>query len=312
MPARALVTSALVLSTLLLSTGCAKNSKPAPPPPLRIAMVIDTSERGDAVLNDSAVAGLQATKDMLGADTALLRAETHAAYQADLTLLVDQDYDEVFAVGGATTADVTAVARHYPRRTFALVDGISQEPNVASIVFRVHEAAFLAGALAALVGKGRAPAVTSSPTDPRASALRAGFVAGARDMRAATQAPPLGASDGTNEEPAGTLYDLSGTPTFTTSAGPVHGRVLARIIERADVAVLAIAEDAASLKLPGGPAPFGLAQRGVELGLTARARSLAGAAGLAKLAELHDAIVAGTIVPPRTATQLAAYKPLAP
>jgi basic membrane protein A len=294
---RALVWGALVLSALPAVAGCAKNGAAAPgsPAPPRVALVVDGSDRGDPQLNALALKGLQSAKELLGADVASLRADTDAAYQADLTVLVDQDYDEVVAVGPAVANGLTQVARRYPRRNFALLGGVSTEPNVAGVIFRTSEGAYLAGALAATVHERGAIDVVAG-TGAAGRALANGFIAGVRALHATAQTVDSGPPGGTLVEPAGTLYENDGGLVFSTARGPVPGRVLARVVERADVAIVQIAADARSQKLPAGPAVYGIAEGGVELGLTPRARALAGTRGLAQLARLRDAIASKTLL----------------
>jgi basic membrane protein A len=303
---RALVSSALVLSAFVGLAACAKNGRP---PPLRVALVADESPLGDAALNQSAGAGIDAAHRLLGADVAILHARTIAEYRADLTLLADQDYDEVFGVGPATGGAMTQIARRYPRRNFALVGDTSVEPNVTSIVFPVQQGAFLAGVLAAEVAHGRSIEIEGGAGSPSAAALRSGFLAGLRQMGSspATGAhpPPAGTA------PAATLYGAPGAVAFETQPGPRLGAVLARVVERADVAVLLICADARSLKVPAGPTSFGIAQHGIELGLTAGGKRAAGPAGLARLAGVRAAIAAGQLSPPGSSAQLAGFKRVA-
>jgi basic membrane lipoprotein Med (substrate-binding protein (PBP1-ABC) superfamily) len=304
---RALVSSALVLSTPLALAACAKSSAP---PPLRVALVADESPLGDASLNQSATAGIAAAQRLLGAEVAIMHANSRAEYRADLTLLADQDYDEVFGVGPATGGAMAQIARRYPRRNFALVGAITDEPNVTSIVFPVEQGAFLAGVLASALAGGRAIEIDSLAGSAREAALRSGFIAGLRQSGAPAPAAAGGAA-ADDIAPAATLYATARALSFETRPGPRRGAVLARVIERADVAVLQVCGDARSLKLPAGPTSFGIAQNGVELGLTAAGKRAAGAAGLARLARVRDAIADGRLSPPGSTAQLARFTPVA-
>jgi basic membrane protein A len=305
---RALASSALVLSASLSLAACTKNAQA--PPPLRVGLVTDESPLGEAMLNQSAEAGMAAAQRLVGAEVAIMHAPTLAEYRADLTLLADQNYDEVFGVGPATGAALTVIARRYPRRNFALVGAVSAEPNVTSIVFPVQEGAFLAGVLAAEVAGGRAIEIDGDAGTANAAALRSGFIAGVRQMGGAR--PTTGAEQrAAGDAPAATLFATAGALAFATRPGPRRGAVLARVVERADVAVLQVCADARSLKLPAGPTPFGIAQHGIELGLTAGGKRAAGAAGLARLARVRDTIAAGALAPPSSAAQLARFKPVA-
>jgi basic membrane protein A len=62
----------------------------------------------------------------------------------------ERGYDLVIGVGFAQTPEIEAVARDYPKLNFAVVDGVSQLPNVASLIFKEHEGSYLVGMLAAM------------------------------------------------------------------------------------------------------------------------------------------------------------------
>jgi basic membrane lipoprotein Med (substrate-binding protein (PBP1-ABC) superfamily) len=304
---RALVSGALVLSALLGLAGCRSGA----PPPLRIALVTFDGPASDALLNASARSGLAAVRSAFGAEVVNASATSRAEFVADLTLFADEDYDEVFGSGPALATAMTEVARRYPRRNFVLLGATSPEPNVTSVEFPVEQAAFLAGALAATAARGRDIDLdVASGAPPEQAALRSGFIAGVREigharpvrLDAVVAKGPLA--------PAATLYDAGSAVAFAAFRAPRRGAVLARAIERADVAVLQISADARSQKVPAGRTSFGIAEHGVELGLTARGRRLAGQAGLARLARLSAAIADGRIVVPRTLAQLAAFKAL--
>jgi basic membrane protein A len=304
---RALVSGMLALSVLLGVAGCRSGA----PPPLRIALVTDDGETGDPPLNASARSGLEAARSALGAEVASASATSRAAFAADVTLFADEDYDEIFGAGPALAGALTEVARRYPRRNFVLLGAASPEPNVTSVDFPVEQGAFLAGALAAMTARGRDIEIdVANSVQPAQAALRNGFIAGVRqagDARpvrfhavAVAAAGPLA--------PAATLYDAGSSLAFAAVRAPRRGAVLARALERADVAVLQISADARSQKVPAGRTRFGIAEHGVELGLTARGKRVAGATGLARLARLSAEIAAGRIVVPRTPAQLAAFK----
>src|ERR1051326_2767124 len=57
----------------------------------------------------------------------------------------EREYDLIIGVGFSQTPQIEAVAKDYPNLNFAVVDGVSQLPNVASLVFKEHEGSFLVG-----------------------------------------------------------------------------------------------------------------------------------------------------------------------
>src|SRR2546430_523031 len=61
----------------------------------------------------------------------------------------ERGYDLIIGVGFAQAPIMEQVAKEYPNIHFAIVDGISNLPNVASLVFKEHEGSYLVGMLAA-------------------------------------------------------------------------------------------------------------------------------------------------------------------
>jgi basic membrane protein A len=61
----------------------------------------------------------------------------------------EREYDLIIGIGFAQTPIIESVAKDYPNIRFAVVDGVSNLPNVASLVFKEHEGSYLVGMLAA-------------------------------------------------------------------------------------------------------------------------------------------------------------------
>ena len=65
----------------------------------------------------------------------------------------ERRYDLIVGIGFAQAPIMESVARDYPHIQFAIVDGVSELPNVASLVFKEHEGSYLVGILAAMTTK---------------------------------------------------------------------------------------------------------------------------------------------------------------
>jgi basic membrane protein A len=65
----------------------------------------------------------------------------------------ERGYDLVIGVGFAQAPIMEVVAKDYPNVNFAIVDGVSQLPNVASLVFKEHQGSYLVGMIAARTTK---------------------------------------------------------------------------------------------------------------------------------------------------------------
>src|SRR3989475_10587693 len=65
----------------------------------------------------------------------------------------ERGYDLIIGVGFAQAPIMESVAKDYPNLHFAIIDGVSQLPNVASLVFKEHEGSYLVGMIAARTTK---------------------------------------------------------------------------------------------------------------------------------------------------------------
>ena len=61
----------------------------------------------------------------------------------------ERGYDLIIGIGFAQAPIIEAVAKDYPNIHFAIVDGVSELPNVARSIFKEHEGSYLVGMIAA-------------------------------------------------------------------------------------------------------------------------------------------------------------------
>ena len=61
----------------------------------------------------------------------------------------ERNYDLIVGVGFSQAPIMEVVAKDYPAIHFAIIDGVSDLPNVASLIFKEHEGSYLVGILAA-------------------------------------------------------------------------------------------------------------------------------------------------------------------
>src|SRR5436305_14100912 len=65
----------------------------------------------------------------------------------------ERGYDREIGIGFAQTPIVEEVAKDYPKIDFAIIDGVSKLPNVASLIFKEHEGSYLVRMIAARAPK---------------------------------------------------------------------------------------------------------------------------------------------------------------
>jgi basic membrane protein A len=118
-----------------------------------VGIVFDSGGKDDRSFNAAAFRGVtRAAKDF----PILLRdAEPGdpASLEPAMRAFAEVHYDLVIGIGFAQTPIVEAVAKDYPDVRFAIIDGVSNLPNVASLIFKEHEGSYLVGMIAARKSK---------------------------------------------------------------------------------------------------------------------------------------------------------------
>jgi basic membrane protein A len=166
------------------------SSKPASQ--VKVGMAYDIGGRGDKSFNDLAAAALDKAKSDLGVQVKELAAtagEAEQAKESRLTLLAQQGYNPIVAVGFAYATAVSKVVPQFPSTHFAIVDdagncsdkasgGLGVQPNVTCLLFKENESSFLVGVAAALATKTKNVGFIGGVNVPLIQKFQAGFDAG--------------------------------------------------------------------------------------------------------------------------------------
>src|SRR5262245_47750263 len=144
----------LALALGLAAAGCRDLSYAAGDPNrVHVGIVFDSGGKDDRSFNAAAFRGVtRAAKDF---PIVLRDAEPGdpASLEPAMRAFAEVHYDLVIGIGFAQTPIVEAVAKDYPDIRFAIIDGVSNLPNVASLVFKEHEGSYLVGMIAAKTTK---------------------------------------------------------------------------------------------------------------------------------------------------------------
>lgn len=157
---------ALALSLLacaFMSVSCTKKSDSSQPgaadaagkagTSIKVGLVLDKGGKDDKSFNSAAVRGTeQAVKDF-GIEVKDVESADDAAFEPALRTFAERGYPLVIAIGFSQIDAVKKVAPQFPNTHFALVDGIVEGANVASLMFAEHEGSYLVGYLAGLTTK---------------------------------------------------------------------------------------------------------------------------------------------------------------
>ena len=129
-----------------------------------IALITSAAGPNDRGYNESAIIGLEKIKQEYGINYNVVES---ADIPGSLSLLADAGYELIFSLEYNFDALITGVggmkpiAEQYPNTTFVIfndnpnlnTDGTVKHENVIVVMFDVHEASFLAGALSVMVNE---------------------------------------------------------------------------------------------------------------------------------------------------------------
>jgi basic membrane protein A len=135
------------------------------PSKVRVGIVFDIGGKDDRSFNAAAWAGANCAatgnwpdgtscqKPPLGIILRDIEPGNPTSIEPAMRAFAERGYDLIIGVGFAQAPIIESVAKDYPNIRFAIVDGVSTLPNVASLVFKEHEGSYLVGMLAAKTSK---------------------------------------------------------------------------------------------------------------------------------------------------------------
>ncbi|WP_028611757.1 BMP family lipoprotein [Paenibacillus harenae] len=97
--------------------------------------------------------GFKKAGEEFGVEVKTIESTDPAAFEQNLRATVAEDYDLIITATFQAEDALNKVAAENPDKPFAIIDTIVDQPNVRSVQFREHEAAYLMGALAGLSTK---------------------------------------------------------------------------------------------------------------------------------------------------------------
>ncbi len=174
---------AMVAAGLPLAGCRLPGAPPAEAGKVHVGIVFDSGGKDDRSFNAAAWQGvLRAAKDM---PIVLRDAEPGdpTSLEPAMRAFAERNYDLIIGVGFAQMPIVEAVAKDYPKLQFAIVDGVLDLPNVASLVFKEHEGSYLVGMIAARKSRTGVLGFVGGMDIPLIHRFATGFEEGARSIR---------------------------------------------------------------------------------------------------------------------------------
>jgi basic membrane protein A len=157
--------SIVLLSAVVLSACSPQAYAVSDPAATETGIVFDIGGKDDRSFNAAAWNGVKCAetgkwpnggdcgKPALGVVLRDVEPGTPVNIEPAMRAFAERRYDLIIGIGFAQAPIMETVARDYPQIQFAIVDGVSELPNVASLVFKEHEGSFLVGIIAAMTSK---------------------------------------------------------------------------------------------------------------------------------------------------------------
>ena len=120
---------------------------------LRVGIVFDIGGKDDKSFNAAAWEGVKRAKEELGIFLRDVEPGDPTSIEPSMRAFAERGYDLIIGVGFAQAPIMNDVASDYPNLKFAIIDGVIDLPNVASLIFKEHEGSFLVGMIAARADK---------------------------------------------------------------------------------------------------------------------------------------------------------------
>ncbi|MDZ4862328.1 MAG: BMP family protein [Gemmatimonadota bacterium] len=140
-----LLHSAISIHGLFILLGC--SGKPAETAGFRVGLVTPGSI-ADAAWNSGAYSGLEEIRDSLAVNVSHVEARTPSEQEEALRTYAAQGYNLVFGHGFEFQGAAERVSAQYPKTAFVVTSGERVQGNVSPLIFRLHEASYLAGMVA--------------------------------------------------------------------------------------------------------------------------------------------------------------------
>jgi basic membrane protein A and related proteins len=149
------VVVALLIVAALMLGACQPAATPAPvETDTRVCQVTDAGGIDDRSFNETAWNGLLQAQQDFGVQVQYLESQQQVDYESNLNAFLEADCDLIVTVGFLLADATAAAAGANPDQPFAIVDvDYLDFPNVLGLAYSTHQAAFMAGYMAAGVSQ---------------------------------------------------------------------------------------------------------------------------------------------------------------
>jgi basic membrane protein A and related proteins len=144
---------ALVAVQAIVLVACTHERTSSTSPPVFRVALLTPGPISDAGWNAAAYQGLELIKTRLGAETALVQTTSPADFEDSMRDFASRGFNLIFAHGFEFTDAALTVSKQFPDTYFVVSSGSASSSNVASVTFKVDQAAYVEGILAGGLSK---------------------------------------------------------------------------------------------------------------------------------------------------------------
>jgi len=311
------------LAFVLASNAYAAEFKPA--------VVFDMGGKFDKSFNEGVFNGVEKFKKETGIGYREFEVTNETQREQAIRKMAQRGSDPILGIGFAQADAISAVAKEFPDRKFAIIDMVVDLPNVRSIVFKEHEGSFIVGLLAQMASKTNKVGFIGGMDIPLIRNFACGYEQGAKYankdvevIQNMTGTTPSAWNDpARGSELTKGQFDRGVDVVFAAAGGTgigvlqtakdngklaigvdsnqnhIHpGTILTSMLKRVDVAAYNVFNDAKEDKFTSGINALGLAEGGVDWALDDNNRSLITAEMEAAAKQAKADIISGKIVVP--------------
>jgi basic membrane protein A len=162
------------------------------PSKVHVGIVFDIGGKDDRSFNAAAYDGVKCAeggkhpdgtpcdKPALGIVLRDVEPGDPTSIEPSMRAFAERGYDLIIGVGFAQAPIMEQVSKDYPNLKFAIIDGVIDAPNVASLNFKEHEGSFLVGMIAARTTKTNKVGFVGGMDIPLIHKFATGYAEGAR------------------------------------------------------------------------------------------------------------------------------------
>jgi basic membrane protein A and related proteins len=148
------------------------------------AVIFDMGGKFDKSFNEAGFRGAEKWKAESGKPYLEFEISNETQRVQALRRMAERGASPIISIGFAQASALEQVAKQFPKTQFAIIDGVVNQPNVASITFKEGEGSYLAGALAALTSKTGKLGFVGGMDIPLIRKFQCGYEAGVKGVNA--------------------------------------------------------------------------------------------------------------------------------